>query len=280
MEHWMWDINPIIVAWGPIQIRYYGILFALVLIVGMYFWRRYLLEMKYPDENIYMYFYITTILGVVGARIGHCLFYEPARYLADPVEILFIWKGGLASHGGTIGILAAVFLYAFLYRIPFLVVADGASYGAVCAAMFVRLGNFFNSEIVGRVTDVPWAVRFPRCFDRGMYARHPTQLYEFAYAFGIFIVLLVLNRKLGTRKPRGLMMGVFLVLYFLCRFMVEFVKEYQTLAPDSPLTMGQYLSIPFFILGWVFLCFAWRERGRLTGRIPPDLYRPDQEHKR
>ena len=277
MEHFVWDVDPTILRLGPLQIRYYGLLFATGILIGFTLWRRSLERMNYPEDKIYSYFYYMTILGILGARFGHCLFYEPARYLANPIEMLYIWKGGLASHGGTIGLIIGSFVYAYAKRIPLLVVQDYTAWAAVTAATFVRIGNFFNSEIVGRVTDVPWAVHFPRAFDGGRFARHPSQLYEAAMGLFIFVVLLIMDTKMKNRRPRGLLIGTFLVLYFAGRFVVEFFKEYQTLSTSSALTMGQYLSIPFFLLGFVFLTIAWKDRGRLTGEIPPDVAQPSSE---
>lgn len=267
----VWDIDPALLRIGPIEIRYYGVLFAMVLLGGFYFWQRTMKRRGWPDDVLYDYFYWMSILGIFGARIGHCLFYETERYLANPVEILMIWKGGLASHGGTIGLIIGSIIYARIKKIPYLVVCDSTAWAAAIAATLVRIGNFFNSEIVGRVTDVPWAMAFPRSHFHDMLPRHPSQLYEALLGATIFVVLYLIDRKYKERRPRGLMVGVFLVLYFFGRFMVEFVKEYQTLDPaTSPLTMGQYLSIPFFLAGFVYLYFAWKDRGRLTGEIPPD----------
>ena len=273
MEHFVWDVDPVIVRLGGLQIRYYGLLFAMVLLVGFHFLKRHLMDRQVPEDKIYPAFYWFTLFGVIGARVGHCLFYEPERYLSHPLEILYIWKGGLASHGGTIGLILAMIVYSRLYKLPFTIVSDMVSYTAAIAATFVRLGNFMNSEIVGRASDVPWAMHFPRFDDGGKFARHPSQLYEAAMGAAIFGVLYLIDRKFKTRAPRGLLIGTFLVLYFFGRFMVEFFKEYQTLNPESSsFTMGQYLSIPFFLLGWYFLFLAWKDRGRLTGEIPPDRY--------
>jgi len=275
MEHFVWDIDPTIFRWGPIQVRYYGLFFASVLLGGFYFWNRTMARRGYPEEMLYSYFYWMTILGIVGARVGHCLFYEPHRYLSDPVQILYIWKGGLASHGGTIGLILGTVIYAYIKRIPWLVVIDNTAFAAAIAATMVRVGNFFNSEIVGRVTDVSWAVIFPRSFDGGRFARHPSQLYEAVIGAGVFLLIYYLDAKYKERRPRGLLAGAFLTVYFFWRFFVEYFKEYQTLASGSFLTMGQYLSIPFFVFGLGLLYMAWRDRGRLTGELPLDKYPGD-----
>lgn len=277
MEHFVWNIDPTIFKWGPIQVRYYGLFFATVLLGGFYFWNRTMMRRGYPEEMLYSYFYWMTILGIVGARIGHCLFYEPSRYLADPLEILYIWKGGLASHGGTIGLILGTVVYSYIKRIPWLVVIDNTAFTAAIAATMVRIGNFFNSEIVGRVTDVSWAVIFPRSFDGGRFPRHPSQLYEAAIGAFVFLLIYLIDAKFKERRPRGLLAGTFLTVYFLLRFLVENFKEYQALSQNSALTMGQYLSIPFFCFGLILLYMAYRDRGRLTGEVPPDIYPGDVE---
>ncbi|RJO69664.1 MAG: prolipoprotein diacylglyceryl transferase [Myxococcales bacterium] len=274
MDHWVWDIDPVMLRLGPLQIRYYGLLFALLLLTGFHFFKVVLRRIGYPENMLYGYFYWVSICGILGARIGHCLLYEPSKYLSDPIEILYIWHGGLASHGGTAGIILGLTLYAYRNRIPWFIVADASAYSAAIAATLVRVGNFLNSEIVGRPSDLPWAMYFPRSGYPNV-PRHPSQIYEALIGASIFGLIYWLDHKFGNRKPRGILVGTFLVLYFFLRFMVEFVKEYQMLTPEeSPLTEGQYYSIPFFIFGCVMLWHAWKDRGRASGKIPPESYSP------
>lgn len=279
MEHFVWEIDPIIVKWGPIQIRYYGICFAFVLLTGIAMLHRHMRRLGYPEEIYLSAFYYLTAFLLIGARLGHCLFYESGRYLSNPLEILYIWKGGLSSHGATIGLILGAIFYAKLKRIPILIMGDTISWGAALASTFVRVGNFFNHEIIGRATDLPWAVHFKYGWDQGKVARHPSQIYEAMIGTGVLIVLFIIDRKLGRRLPRGLLWGVFMTLYFPARFMVEYVKEYQTLQSSSALTMGQYLSIPAFLLGLFILFLAYGERGRITGELPPDGYKPKKAGK-
>jgi prolipoprotein diacylglyceryl transferase len=260
MEGFIWDIDPTILVMGPLQIRYYGLLFACVAVIGYYLWQWQMRKAGYDDAVIIMFPYYIGILGIVGARLGHCLFYEPAYYLSNPVEIIKIWRGGLSSHGATIGFLIAIFLYSRNKKIPWWFVSDSATFVSALIATFVRIGNFMNSEVVGRSTDLPWCVHFARFWDKGRYCRHPSQLYEAFFGLVILVGLILLDRKLGRKRPPALLSGVFLVSYFFSRFLVEFVKEYQTLTPDSPLTMGQYLSIPFFLFGVYLLVYAWKHR--------------------
>ncbi len=277
MEGFVWDIDPTIVKFGPFQIRYYGMLMATVLLLGYYFWQRQMTKYKYAEHYIMSFPYYAVGLAILGARLGHCFFYEPARYLSDPITILMVWKGGLASHGVTIGLLVAVTWYSYIKKIHWIVIADINAFLYAIISTLVRLGNFLNSEIVGRVTDVPWCVHFPRYWDDGKYCRHPSQLYEASFGLLIFIMLYIVDRKLGKRRPTGLMAGLFLVTYFPCRFMVEFFKEYQTLSTKSALTMGQYLSIPFILMGFYFLWYAWKHRDVVIPEVREDPLAPKQE---
>jgi prolipoprotein diacylglyceryl transferase len=189
---------------------------------------------------------------IVGARLGHCFFYRADYFLANPIEILMIWKGGLASHGATLGILTALYLYSrsrpdqsyvWLLDRMSIVVALGGS--------FIRLGNFFNSEIVGKPTSVAWAVIFDRV---DQVARHPTQLYESLAYLTIFIVLLLIYRRYRSETPGGMLFGTFLVMVFGFRFGIEFFKEsHAPFEASMMLNMGQTLSIPLIIVGIVIV---------------------------
>jgi len=189
---------------------------------------------------------------VIGARLGHCLFYNPSYYLSNPIEIFKVWEGGLASHGAAIGILIAVYLfskkkknYSFLWIIDRIVIV------VALAGTFIRLGNLFNSEIIGKPTDVSWAFIFTAVDDL---PRHPTQLYESISYLIIFLILLFIYYK-GLEKDRGgFLFGLFLVLIFTFRFFVEFLKENQSAFERGMiLDMGQILSIPFVIAGIIFI---------------------------
>ena len=198
---------------------------------------------------------------MVGSRLGHCLFYKPERYLADPLSILFIWQSGLASHGATIGLVLAMLGFSIKHNLRFIEILDRFSMSAAAGAAAVRLGNFFNSEIVGRATDVPWAVQFV-IYDRMMglspTPRHPSQLYEFALGIFVLVSLYLADRKAGLEKrPVGLLSCMFLTLYFRGRFLIEFFKEYQTDLKDAQaLTMGQCLSVIPFMVGICLLIWS------------------------
>lgn len=260
MEHgFVWDIDPVILHLGPLQLRYYGLIFASMLYIGFVIWRKQMTRGGYSMELAERFLIWGVLAVLIGARLGHCLFYEPERYLADPITILHFWKGGLASHGATIGLVVAMFLFCRKYKLRYLEVLDRMSMPSAVGAAAVRFGNFFNSEIVGRETDVPWAVDFVRynnMMGEPSTYRHPSQLYEFFMGLFVLLALYLADKFAGKEKrPLGLLAGLFLVLYFAGRFSVEYFKEYQTLE-QSTFTMGQYLSIvPFvagvLLLGWV-----------------------------
>ena len=215
---------------------------------------------------------------IFGARIGHCLFYSPSYYLQNPWEIIKVWEGGLASHGATVTLILTLIYYGRTENMPIREVFDRFAIGVSWAASIIRLGNLMNSEIVGRVTDSSFGVKFP-LYDRKLYGscrgcienisetcistargcvditqvpfRHPSQVYEFFMGMAIFGLLFFVDRHYGeARRPLGLLGGLFLTLYFSGRFIVEYFKEFQALnAEASTFTMGQYLSIPFVMLG-------------------------------
>lgn len=277
-----WDVDPVLVYIGDMQLRYYGIFFAATILVGFYLMRR-LLRMYGFKDKVADDFLIWGVLGVVvGARLVHCFFYEPAYYLNNPGEIIKVWKGGVASHGATIGLLTVIFIFIRKHKMRFFELGDGVVFAAAVGATFVRFGNLFNSEIVGRVTDASWGWKFLRfvpdheqaminaanacgyddiaCLVPYWPVRYPSQLIE---ALGGFIILMILIavsvycRKKNIRKP-GLYSGIFITLYFTFRFFVEFIKEYQTL--KEGFTMGQYLSIPFVIFGIIVFCSLFRKQ--------------------
>ena len=235
----------------PIGLRYYSLLFVGVFLGG-YALLNWQVQRGGGDEETAGDFIVYGVLGVlIGSRLGHVLFYDLDKAIDDPLWVLQIWTGGLASHGAVVGLITAMFIFTKRRGVPFLEGADRFSFSAALGATLVRLGNFFNSEIVGRVTDQTWGVRFP-LYDRGGEAplRYPTQLFEFVLGLSVLLALYLTDRAMGKEKrPRGLLISVFFLVYFAGRFSVEFFKEYQTLEQTSTLTMGQYLSIPGFFIG-------------------------------
>ncbi|MEM8886097.1 MAG: prolipoprotein diacylglyceryl transferase [Planctomycetota bacterium] len=250
-------MDPVIFSLGPVQLRWYGLLFASGFLIG-YSVVQWMYRQEGKPEKDLDTLCVTLVLGtIVGARLGHCLFYEPAKYLADPLSILKVWEGGLASHGGVIGNLLALWWYARKRPDqPYIWLLDRVCVPTALTACFIRLGNFFNSEIVGKVTDVPWAIIFVRnSRPPVMEPRHPAQLYEAACYFGVFLLLLWMYRRKKAATPHGLLIGLFMVLVFAARFAIEYVKEPQIEAlRDASLSMGQWLSLPAIAFGiWLIV---------------------------
>ncbi len=243
----------------PVGIRYYSLLFVGVFLGG-YALLNWQIMRGGGDEETAGDFIVYGVAGVlVGSRLGHVLFYDLDHALQDPLWVLQIWTGGLASHGAVIGLIVAMWIFTKQRKVPFFEGADRFAFSAALGATLVRLGNFFNSEIVGReVPGQSWGVRFPR-YDQHLAEaplRYPTQIFEFVLGLTVLLGLYLTDRAMGKEKrPRGLLISVFFLLYFAGRFCVEFFKEYQTLESSSPLTMGQLLSIPGFFIG-VFGVFA------------------------
>ena len=267
MNGLVFDLDPVLVRLGPLQIRWYGVIFVVTLIVGYWVWRRQMLRGGHLASLAGRFLIWGTIATLAGARLGHCLFYEPQRFLNDPISILFFWQGGLASHGATIGLILALFLFARRNRLPVLEMMDRFAMSAAVGSAGIRLGNFLNSEIVGRATSVPWAVRFMH-HDQGAVARHPSQLYEFTLGLLVLLILYVADRWAGEeQRPLGLMTGLFLTIYFAGRFIVEFFKEFQTpWGLELGVTMGQILSIVPFLVGVGLLIWVYRRREMLPAR--------------
>jgi phosphatidylglycerol:prolipoprotein diacylglycerol transferase len=250
------NIDPILYRFGPFAIGYYGLLFGSAVVMTLFF-LRYLFRARNYNVDLARDYLIYALVGLlIGARIVEIAFYNPGFYFSHPIEIVKIWKGGIASHGGTVGAIVGTFLFVRRNDLTFYQVTDLLVIPASLGTLFIRLGNFLNSEIVGRVTDVPWAVVFKRYYNtfqtpaEQMLPRHPTQLYEMVNGLIVFGILFFLFKKKGDELPDGVLFYTFFVAYFSLRFIVEFFKEYQTLSQSqSFLTMGQYLSIPFILIG-------------------------------
>lgn len=248
-----WDVSPDIVTIGPFTIRWYGLLFALSFIVGYQIFYIIYKKENRPEQDLNDLIWYMILGTVLGARLGHCFFYNPSYYLANPLEILQVWKGGLASHGAAIGILTAIYLFVKKHKdYSFLWLMDRLVITAALAGFFIRMGNLFNSEIIGVETDVPWAFVFASVDN---IPRHPAQLYEaIAYLFS-FILLITFYFKSNAKFKSGFIFGLFLILIFGFRFLIEFIKEDQTYFEKGMLlNMGQILSIPFLFLG-LYLIF-------------------------
>jgi len=247
-----WAPSPEIFSIGPIHIRYYSVLFVSGFIIGYYIFVKFFKREGLPVEILDMLLY--TLLGsaVVGARLGHCLFYEPEYYLARPLEIFKVWEGGLASHGGAIAILIAIWYYVKKYGqkygFDYMWLMDRIGVATPLAGALIRLGNLMNSEIYGNPTDLPWGFVF---LLRGeTVAKHPTQLYEALAYLVTFAVLMLLYFKALPKLKRGTLFGLFFIGIFGSRFFIEFVKEPQVAFEQGmTLNMGQWLSIPLVLMG-------------------------------
>ncbi|MEI9940748.1 MAG: prolipoprotein diacylglyceryl transferase [Pseudomonadota bacterium] len=242
---------------GPmVELRYYSMLFVVVFLGGhaLLNWQ---IKRGGGGPEVAGDFIVYGVLGVlVGARVGHVLFYDLQKAIDDPIWIFKIWTGGLASHGAVAGLIIAMYLFTKSRGIPFLEGSDRFSFSAALGATVVRIGNLFNSEIVGRkVPDQSWGMRFPRNLpDHGLVPvplRYPSQLYEITLGIAVFVGLFVADRLMGKEKrPRGAMIAWFFALYFTGRLFTEFYKEIEALPSDSAVSMGQYLSILPALLGW------------------------------
>jgi prolipoprotein diacylglyceryl transferase len=255
-----WNSDPIAVSIGPLSIHWYGMFFAAAFIVGMWIMGPMFAREGRSTDDLDSLLGFVVVGALVGARLGHCLVYDPGYYLADPLLILKIWEGGLASHGGVIGILVAVGVYARRRGMQFWWLLDRIAVPAALGGAFIRIGNFMNSEIVGMPTIVPWAVIFERVDDL---PRHPVQLYEATAYLLIFAVLLLAYQSPGLRRRQGLLAGTFLVLVFAARFVLEFCKTPQAAYEYGQfLTVGQWLSVPCVLAGFWLLIRAFRGQGR------------------
>ena len=278
----IWNIDPVFFSLpdfiGGRQIRYYGVLYAVALMGAFLFWQWQIMRSGRTREQAERFLTIAVAAVLVGARVGHCLFYSPSYYLSHPLEIIKFWEGGLASHGATITLILTLVYYARTENMTIRETFDRFAIGVSWAASIIRLGNLMNSEIVGRKTDSIFAFKFP-LYERALWNsctgcktstiencvetvrgcvdltlvpyRHPSQVYEFVMGMLIFFTLIIVDKVMGKEKrPLGLLGGLFLTLYFTGRFIVEYFKEYQALTADSSaFTMGQYLSIPFIMIG-------------------------------
>jgi prolipoprotein diacylglyceryl transferase len=279
----LWNIDPVMVRAGDFAIRYYSVCFFLVCLVGYIPWRKSMLRGGHSEQTANQLLPLAIFGVIAGGRLVHCLFYEPGYYLEHPLQIFDIRRGGLASHGSTAGVFVMFILYCARNRISLLEVCDRFSIPSMFGASFVRLGNFFNSEIVGTEWCGPWAIRFerfahhsqriwesshgPLSWQAQPIPRHPVQLYEWAGMLLVGAILWWVDRQRGEAAPRGQQAGLTLVLYFSFRFGLEGLKEFQRFAtreadfanqvihvvPTADVTMGQWLSLPFVVIGGLLL---------------------------
>lgn len=263
-----WNPDPEIVNLFGISIRYYGLLFVSGLILSIYILGWIYKRENLPSEHLEKLSIFSMIGILVGARLGHCLFYEPSYYLSHPLEMIlpitfppgggvkFIGYQGLASHGGALGELIALYFYSRKTKHSMIDTIDLIAVVAGLSAGFIRLANFMNSEIIGMPTTKPWGVIFERVDNL---PRHPAQLYEAISYFIIFVIMMILYKKMGERLKNGFFFGLVLVLIFIARFVIEFVKEDQVGFEDGMIfNMGQLLSLPYIAVGIGFIIYGLR----------------------
>ena len=268
-----WNVDPEIINVFGISVRYYGLLFVSGLVLCIYILGWIYKRENIPSEHLEKLSIYGMIGIIAGARLGHCLFYEPSYYLSHPLEIIlpvtflpdggirFTGYQGLASHGGVSGLLIALYFYSrktkhsMIDTIDLIAVVSGLSFG------FIRLGNFMNSEIIGIPTTLPWGVIFERIDN---VPRHPAQLYEAISYFIIFAIMMILYKKMRARLKNGFFFGLGSVLFFSARFILEFVKEDQVgFEEGMTFNMGQLLSLPYIIVGIGFIIYGLMKTRKL-----------------
>ena len=268
-----WTADPAIFTIGSKEIRWYSLMFIIGFGIGYKIvermWRRESINPKWIDPLLYY-----TLIGtVVGARLGHCLFYDPGYYLSHPIEILKVWEGGLASHGGVLGIIVAIYFYSkYVSRQSMLRTFDKLVVPTGLVAALIRIGNLINHEVYGLPTDRPWGFRFIENLHAWRQGAepifsapsHPTQIYEAVCYLLTFVLCMWLYFKKDAWKKEGLIFGIFMICIFTARFFIEFLKNNQEdFEAAMPINMGQCLSIPFIVTGIYFVVRAWR-RSRLN----------------
>ncbi len=266
-----WNVDPELFSIGPLTVRWYGLLWAVGIWLALIIVQRIFKHEKHPEAWVDKLFIYTVLGTIVGARLGHCFFYEwkelaePVtflgisfkygnHYLTHPWELLYIWRGGLASHGGAIGILIAMYFYnKNVSKKGFIWIFDRLVIGVALAGASIRLGNLMNSEIYGTATTLPWGFIFVR--DGQTEPMHPTQIYEMIYCLVTFAVTYWLYYKKEAYKKTGLIFGVFLLGIFGTRFLLEFIKlNQEAFESGMILNMGQILSVPFIVWGiWLIM---------------------------
>jgi phosphatidylglycerol:prolipoprotein diacylglycerol transferase len=272
-------IDPVAIQIGPFAVRWYGLAYFAGILLGWRYGRRLAANERLwggrpapvtPADIDDLLLWLT--LGIVlGGRLGYALFYEPGHFLADPLAIARVWEGGMSFHGGLLGTILALSLFARRRGLPLLSLLDIAAASTPFGLFFGRLANFINGELFGRPSDVPWAMVFPY---GGPEPRHPSQLYEAALeGILLFLVLAFLFWRTRARWQPGRLVGAFLLVYGLSRFVVEFVREPDAhlveFAQATQLHMGQWLSLPMILAG-LYLILTAAKRAERVRPVPAD----------
>ncbi|RMG68707.1 MAG: prolipoprotein diacylglyceryl transferase [Bacteroidetes bacterium] len=265
-----WTADPVLLELGPLQLRWYGLLFVAGFYIGYHIMKRIFRAEGAPEQHLDTLLLLTAGGTLLGARLGHVFFYNWSYYQAHLLEIPMIWKGGLASHGAAFGLFLAYWIFArFVIRRPVFWVTDRMSIPMALGGFFIRLGNLMNHEIVGLPSDLPWAFVFTRYSGEVFHvARHPVQLYESLAYLGIFAFLFYRYWRAGDGHFPGRISGWFLALLFGARFVLEYFKTSQAHFDTGGLRMGQWLSLPLIALGLYWLWRSYASRPTQTRENP------------
>ncbi len=273
-----WDFDPVFFTVAGIDIAYYGVMFVVAFLIGERIFSGIIKHEGLKSDLIFSISLYAMVATIVGARLGHCLFYDFDYFFLDPfqdtfpyVKILNFRGGGLASHGAAFGLLVGIILWSRKYKVPSIWMFDRVGIVIALGGAFIRLGNFFNSEIYGHETSLPWGVIFVR--DGGTVPMHPTQIYEALIYIAIFVTLLLLYYRTQLSNRRGVLFGIFLILLFGSRVLIESIKQVQEawelgLVDAIGLNMGQLLSIPFVVAGIVILYVALKRPAQPYTNMP------------
>ncbi|MGD1886369.1 MAG: prolipoprotein diacylglyceryl transferase [Cohaesibacteraceae bacterium] len=256
-------IDPVALQIGPIAIRWYALAYIAGLLGGWWYARRLLTRPRlwapasapYTAADIDDFLTWATLGVIIGGRLGYVLFYDPATYLADPVSILYVWQGGMAFHGGLLGVIIAMVLFSRARGASLRALFDVIAASTPIGLFFGRIANFVNGELWGRPTDVPWAMVFPMA---GPETRHPSQLYQAVGEGLVLFVLCAIAIRLGALRRPGLTAGIFMLGYGIARFLAEYVRAFDPTIGliGGFLTMGQLLSLPMLVVGALLIAFA------------------------
>jgi len=253
-----WNVDPEMFHFWGFSLRWYGVLFATSFVLGYFIMRQIFKQEDVPLQLLDRLSWYMIFGTIIGARLGHCLFYEPDYFLKNPAETVQIWHGGLASHGAAIGILVALYIFSRVERLPYLWILDRMSIIVALSGFLIRTGNLMNSEIFGHPTVLPWGFAFVRSSEwylSPVFSQpcHPTQIYEALAYLAVFVWLFRKYYYKDEKPYPGILFGAFLISLFTARFFIEFIKENQVdFEKGMMLNMGQLLSIPFIIWG-IFL---------------------------
>ncbi len=280
-----WTADPILFEIGSFQLRWYSLMFLVGFLVGYKIVEKIFKREGAPESWLGSLLIYVMLGTIIGARLGHVFFYEWEQYSQNPIDIFKVREGGLASHGGTIGVAIAVILFSrFITKRNPLWTFDRLAIAVAMVAGLIRLGNLFNHEIFGHATDVPWAFCFIdniRAWQAGAEPiftapSHPTQIYEALCYFTLFGLMMWMYWKKNAQERPGLLLGIFFTWVFGTRFLIEFVKNNQVAWEESmTLNMGQWLSVPFVLIGIILIVYAMK-RPRIALEYPNKF--PDESN--